>query len=178
MAEAAVKTTDKQVTKAPPTAPAAWHPLDSLRREVDQLFEDFGLRSLRAPFGRSGVDLEPFWHGEIAFGKVPAVDFVDNEKAYVVTAELPGMAESDVDVKFSDGTLTIRGEKKEEKEEKKKDYYLSERRYGSFRRTFQVPHGVDAEKIEAKFANGVLTVNLPKAPETVKNEKKIEIRKG
>ena len=55
---------------------------------------------------------------------------------------------------------------------------VSDRLYGSFRRTFQVPHGVDAEKIEARFANGVLTVNLPKAPETVKNEKKIEIRKG
>jgi HSP20 family protein len=178
MAESAVKTTETQVIKAPPTAPAAWHPLDSLRREIDKLFEDFGLRSLRAPLGRNSVDPEPFWRGEIMFAKVPAVDFVDDDKAYVVSAELPGMAESDVEVKFSDGTLTIRGEKKEEKEERKKDYYLSERRYGSFQRAFQVPHGVDAEKIEARFANGVLTVRLPKAPETAKNEKKIEIKKG
>ena len=182
MAEAAVKTTDKQVTKAPPTAPAAWHPLDSLRREVDQLFEDFGLRSLRAPFGRSGVDLEPFWHGEIAFGKVPAVDFVDNEKAYVVTAELPGLSTHcygqrcgplDGSVprdRVSDGSAVKAGQAVLG--------HGSDGLHGSFRRTFQVPHGVDAEKIEARFANGVLTVNLPKAPETVKNEKKIEIRKG
>ena len=88
------------------------------------------------------------------------------------------MAEADVDVKFADGTLTIRGEKKEDKEEKKKDYYLAERRYGAFQRAFQVPHGVDADKIEAKFINGVLTVTLPKTPDAVKSEKKIDIVKG
>jgi hypothetical protein len=72
------------------------------------------------------------------------------------------MDESNIDVKFSDGTLTIKGEKRDEKEEKKKGYYLSERRYGSFHRSFGVPDGNDAEKIEANFKNGVLTVTLPK----------------
>lgn len=178
MAEAAVKMTDKPATKVPPSAPAAWHPLEGLRREVDQLFDDFGLRSLRAPFDRNGIDPGPFWRGEITFGKVPAVDFVDNDRAYVVTAELPGMAEADVDVKFADGTLTIRGEKKEDKVEKKKDYYLAERRYGAFQRAFQVPYGVDTDKIEAKFTKGVLTVTLPKTAKAVKSEKNIEIKKG
>jgi HSP20 family protein len=79
---------------------------------------------------------------------------------------------------LSDGTLTIKGEKKDEKEERNKDYYLSERRYGSFQRSFSVPDGVDAEKIEAAFKNGVLTVTLPKTPEAQKKEKKIEIKKG
>src|ERR1700730_15274827 len=91
---------------------------------------------------------------------------------------LPGMDESNIDVKFSDGTLTIKGEKKDEREEKQKDYYLSERRYGSFQRSFGVPDGVDADKIEAHFKNGVLTVTLPKRPEAQKSEKKIAIKKA
>ena len=70
------------------------------------------------------------------------------------------------------------GEKKEEQEERKKDYYLSERRYGSFQRSFAVPDSVDTDKIEAKFVNGVLTVRLPKSATAQKNEKKIAIKKG
>ena len=69
-----------------------------------------------------------------------------------------------IDVKFADGVLTIKGEKQEEKEEKKKDYYLHERHFGSFERSFEVTDGVDADKIEATFKNGVLTVTLPKSP--------------
>ena len=81
-------------------------------------------------------------------------------------------------MKFSDGVLSIRGEKKEEKEEKKKDWYLSERRYGSFQRTFRVPDGVDPDKIAAKFKDGVLTITLPKTPEATKSAKTIPIGKG
>ena len=99
-----------------------------MRREVDRLFEDFQLGSWRSPFGRSLFDVQPFWRGEVGWGKAPAVDIVEKEKAYEITVELPGMDESNIDVKFSDGTLTIKGEKRDEKEEKKKDYYLSERR--------------------------------------------------
>ena len=111
-------------------------------------------------------------------GKAPAIDVVDTDKAYEITAELPGMNESDIDVKFSDGTLTIKGEKRDEKEEKKKGYYLSERRYGSFQRSFGVPDGVDVDKIEANFKNGVLTVTLPKTPQAQTSEKKISIKKA
>ena len=152
-----------------PDRPIEWRPFESLRREVDRLFEDFQLGSWRSPFGRTMFDVEPFWRGEISWGKAPAVDVIDKEKAYEITAELPGMDESNVDVKFSDGTLTIKGEKRDEKEEKKKDYYLSERRYGSFQRSFGVPDGVDADKIEASFKNGVLRVTLPKMPEAQKD---------
>jgi HSP20 family protein len=88
------------------------------------------------------------------------------------------MDESNIDVKFADGTLTIKGEKREDKEEKKKGYYLSERRCGTFQRAFGVPEGVDVEKIEANFKNGVLTVTLPKTPEAQKSEKKIAIKKA
>ena len=86
--------------------------------------------------------------------------------------------QNNIDVKFSDGTLTIKGEKRDEKEEKKKDYYLSERRYGSFQRSFGVPGSVDADKINASFKNGVLTVTLPKTAEAQESEKKITINKA
>jgi HSP20 family protein len=167
-----VKTEEKKIGR-----PAEWRPFESLRREVDRLFDDFGVGSWRSPFGRTAFDLQPFWRGEVGWGKAPAVDIAENEKAYEITAELPGMDESNIDVKFSDGTLTIKGEKKDEKEEKKKDYYLSERRYGSFQRSFGVPDGVDTDKIEAQFKNGVLTVTLPKSADAQKSEKKIAIKK-
>jgi HSP20 family protein len=157
--------------------PAPWRPFEGLRREMDRLLEDFQMGSWRSPFGRTMSDVEPFWRGEIGWGKAPAVDVVDTETAYEITAELPGLDESNIDVKFSDGTLTIKGEKRDEKEEKKKDYYLSERRYGSFQRSFGVPNSVDADKIEANFKNGVLTVTLPKTPEAQRSEKKIAIKK-
>lgn len=157
-------------------SPPARHPFASLRREIDRLFEDFPFGGWPRPLAR--FDIEPFWRGMAGFGAVPAVDIAEKDNEYEVTAELPGMEEKDIDVKFADGVLTIKGEKKEEKEEKKKDFYLSERRYGSFQRSFQVPAGIDADKIEAKFVNGVLTVRLPKTPEAQKAEKKIEIKKG
>ena len=86
------------------------------------------------------------------------------------------MDEKNIEVKVADGGLTIKGEKKEEKEEKKKDYYLSERRFGSFERYFRLPEGVDADKIEASFKKGVLTVTLPKKAEAQKPVKKIDVK--
>src|SRR5271169_1312996 len=132
--------------------------------------------SWRMPSPRSLFDVEPFWRGEGNWGKVPAVDIADTEKAYEITAELPGMDEKNVEVKFSSGVLTIKGEKREEKEEKKKDYHLSERRYGSFERRFQIPEGVDSDKIEATFKKGLLTVMLPKTAAAQTAEKKIAIK--
>jgi HSP20 family protein len=73
-------------------------------------------------FLKSVFDVEPFWRGEVTWGKAPAVDIAEHEKAYEITAELPGMDESNIDVKFSDGTLTIKGEKKDEREEKQKKW--------------------------------------------------------
>jgi HSP20 family molecular chaperone IbpA len=98
----------------------------------------------------------PFRRAEAAFGAVPAVDVTQTDKGYEITAELPGMEEKDIDVKLTNGILTIRGEKRDEKEEKKKDYYMRERSFGSFERSFQVPDNVDADKIDASFKKGVL----------------------
>lgn len=174
---------DEITTKQSATAeqkadrPAEWRPFDGLRREVDRLFEDFQLGAWRSPFGRGAFDVQPFWRGDL-WSRAPAVDIVDKESAYELSAELPGMDENNIDVKFSDGTLTIKGEKRDEREEKKKNFYLAERRYGSFQRSFSVPKSVDAGRIEANFKNGVLTVTLPKTPQARQNEKKIPVRQA
>jgi HSP20 family protein len=178
MAEGTTPTPAKTEEKAAAQPPALdiHRPLESLRREVDRLFDDFGRGFRRFPFGRSVFETEPFWRRGITWAATPAVDVVERDKAYEITAELPGMDESNIDVKLSNGTLTIKGEKKEEKEEKKKDYYLSERHYGSFQRSFRMPDGVDADKIEASFKKGLLTMILPKTPEVQKKEKNIAIK--
>ena len=95
-----------------------WRPFESLRREVDRLFEDFTTSPLRLPFRRPSFDIEPFWSPE-SWVAVPAMDFVERDNAYEVHAELPGMDEKDIEVKVAVGVLTIKGEKQQEKEEKK-----------------------------------------------------------
>ncbi|MCS0502857.1 Hsp20/alpha crystallin family protein [Ancylobacter mangrovi] len=140
----------------PASPPEAWTPFDPLRREMEQLFDRFGLPSW--PLARSVFQDDVFRGRSLA----PAVDVAEKDKEFEITAELPGLDEKDVEVKLSNGTLTIRGEKKDEKEQREKGYHLSERRYGSFLRSFRVPEGIDPGKIEARFAKGVLTIRLPK----------------
>lgn len=177
MAEPVTKLPEKTSETIPVSRSSSiWQPIESLRHEVDRLFEDFDRGFFRMPFRRSLFDVEPFFRREISWGNVPAVDIAEKDGAYEITAELPGLEPSNVEVKLSNGTLTIHGEKKAEKEEKKKDYYMSERRYGVFERCFHVPEGVDADKIAANFKNGVLTVTLPKTAEAQKSQKKIEVK--
>jgi HSP20 family protein len=177
MAETATKLPVK--TSEKPSEPTSglqtWHPFESLRREVDRIFEDFDRDFWRAPFRRSIFDRVPMSRREHPAMVMPEVDIVEKDTAYEVTAELPGMDEKHIEVKLVNGGLTIRGEKQEEKEEKKKGYHLQERRFGSFERYFAVPEGVNADKIEATFKKGVLKVTLPKKPEAQKPEKKIEV---
>ena len=163
MAEAATKLPVKtETTPATQQAKAAdWQPFDVLRNQVDRLFHDFQTEFLQAPFLRPLPDIELFWRRDLGFNVTPAIDIVEKDKGFEVTAELPGLDAKDIDVQFANGMLTIKGEKREEKEEKTKDRYVSERRYGSFRRTLQVPGSVDSEKIEASYKGGVLTVTLP-----------------
>ena len=177
MAEAATKLPVKTEATAVerPSALRESRPLENLRREMDRLFDEFDWRS---PFRRSVFDMEPLWRRELTWAATPAVDIVEKDKAYEVAAELPGMDENNIEVKVANGMLTIKGEKKEEKEEKRKDYYHSERRYGSFERRFQIPEGVDTSKIEASFKKGVLTVTLPKTSEAQAAEKKITVKAG
>jgi len=164
--------TEKAVKSAAPLQ--AWRPFENLRREVDRLFEDFDQGFWRSPLSRSMF--ESFWPSQQSWVAAPAVDVTESDKAYEITAELPGIDEKHIEVKLAGGALTIKGEKHDEREEKKKDYYLHERHFGSFERSFQVPDSVDVDKIEATFKKGVLTVTLPKTPEAQKAEKKITVK--
>ena len=174
-AETKVPVTTENKMEAPPTAMQMWRPFETLRREVDRLFDDFNTGPFRLPFRRPVFDIEPFWSPE-SWVAVPAVDFVERENAYEVHADLPGMDEKDIEVKVSNGVLTIKGQKHEEKEEKKEDFHLRERRFGSFERALRIPESVDTDKIEASFKKGVLTVMMPKTAEAQKPVKKIEVK--
>jgi HSP20 family protein len=169
--------TSQQSSQAP--APMRRPGLDlfqSFRNEMDRMFDQFW-RGFGVPTLRRGFEGEPFWQREGGFGgSVPAVDVAEDERAYHITAELPGMSDKDIEVNLSGDTLTISGEKREEREEKEKNYHFSERRYGSFRRSFAVPQGIDRDKIEASFKNGVLALTLPKTPDAMQRQKKIEVK--
>jgi len=171
MAEARKLPVKTEKTSSPTLHPL-W-PFESLRREVDRLFEDFAGGIWRSPLGRSFSDIGRAWP---TMSTMPAVDVTETEKAFEIAAELPGMDENNIEVSVTDGVLTIKGEKQEDQEEKKKDYYLSERTYGTFQRSFEVPKGVHLDKIEANFRKGVLTVTLPKTAEAQKAEKKIAVK--
>lgn len=177
MVDAATKTPEATETKAPARSEEVVSPLDTLRREVDRLFDDFRPAGWRLPFRRPSA-FELTWPRAEGWQVAPAMDMVEKDDAFEITAELPGLDEKNVEIKLSNGNLTIKGEKKEEKEEREKEYYLSERRYGSFQRIFRVPEGVDADKIDASFRKGVLTVTLPKTPAAKQSEKHISVKPG
>ena len=150
--------------------------LTTLREEMDRVFDRLARGFSGVPSIRRALDWEPeFRWSSMLEVQIPAVDIAETDKAFRITAELPGMKKEDVDISVSQGRLTIKGEKREEREEKEKGYYLSERRYGTFQRSFQLPGQADADRIEAKFDNGVLTLTVPKSAEALKSEKKIKI---
>ena len=105
---------------------------------------------------------------------VPAIDVVTEDGDIVVRAELPGMTQEDVDVTFNNGLLTISGERKTEEQKEGSDYYVRERRYGSFRRSLALPEGTDESKIHARYENGVLEVTVEGAA-AVEEPKRIQI---
>jgi HSP20 family protein len=95
----------------------------------------------------------------------PSINVAENDEAYTVSAELPGLKPEEVNVELNAGCLLISGDKKEESEEKGKTFHRVERRHGEFRRMVQLPTAVNEDKVEAKFENGVLTVIVPKSRE-------------
>jgi len=105
----------------------------------------------------------------------PRVDVEETDKEIVVQADLPGVAPEDVDISIEDGSLVLRGEKKEERKEEKKDYRMMERFVGRFYREVPLPAGTDPEKIAATSAKGVITVLIPKTP---KETKKIAVTRA
>jgi HSP20 family protein len=139
-------------------------PVFSLRREIDRLFED--------TFGN--VQSQGAGRGEW----IPAVDIREDDKELTLEFELPGVAPDHVEVTAEKGVLTVRGEKRGERKEGDEEgrYHLIERSYGSFSRSFQLPQGIDEERIEAQFENGVLKVRIPKA--ALPQPRRIEIKSG
>jgi HSP20 family protein len=140
-------------------------PFAAMRQEMDKIFSQFG----------SGLEMAPFEKSALAEWS-PRINVSETEKEIQVTAELPGIEEKDVEVTLDNGVLLIKGEKKAEKEEKNKNYHRVERSYGSFMRSFALPHEVEDDKAEAAFKNGVLTVKLPKTFEAQQAVKKIAIK--
>jgi HSP20 family protein len=169
-------TTPVEVNKTAPAQSGASDAFRSLRNEMDQLFDRFaggwGFPSLGRMFDTAAA---PRYERSFSVPS-PAVDITEDDAGYKVAAELPGLSEKEIEVVVSGDTLTLKGEKRQEKEQKDKNFYLSERSYGAFQRSFYVPEGVDREKIAADFSKGVLTVTLPKTAKAVEQQKKIEVK--
>ena len=108
----------------------------------------------------------------------PRIDVSESETAYEISAELPGIVDKDIEITVVDGVLTLKGEKSSKQEEKEGNYYRQERAYGSFERSFHLPDEVEADKVEANFKNGVLTVGLPKSEEAQSVVHKVEVKTG
>lgn len=162
----------KRATPVRSAGPDVWQ---SFRNEMDRLFDQFV--GGRLPSARRMFDLEPMWRSATSFSiSVPAIDVTEDENAYRITAELPGMSERDIDITLSGDMLVLKGEKRQEREEKDKNRYLSERCYGAFQRSFALPEGIDRDAIVAEFSKGVLTLTLPKTAEAQKQQKKIEVK--
>ncbi|MCE5303042.1 MAG: Hsp20/alpha crystallin family protein [Planctomycetaceae bacterium] len=140
-------------------------PLVALRGEMDRLFDTF----LREPF--QAIDW-PSWGGSDKWS--PAVDIAESDKEMTIQAELPGIDPKELDVSVTGNQLVLSGEKRESSERKEKGVYHSEARYGSFRRVIPLPEGLDTEHIDAQYANGVLTLKLPKTAST--QAKRIEVK--
>jgi HSP20 family protein len=129
-----------------------WEPLRDMEEFQNRLSTLLG-RPLRRGNGREEITL-PEW--------TPLADITENDREYLIKAELPEMKKEDVKVTVENGVLTISGERKFEKEEKKKKYHRVERGYGTFMRSFTLPDDAEAGKIKADFKNGLLTVHLPR----------------
>jgi len=144
-----------------------WNPereMGALQRRMNRLFDDF--------FG------DAFWTGGdrplAAFE--PVVDIREDADAYYVHAELPGVKKEEVRITMQDNMLSIRGEKKQESEKKEASYHRLERSYGAFERTITLPASVMADKVDASFTDGVLTIMLPKTEEVKPREIAVKVR--
>jgi len=145
-----------------------WDPFKELDEMQRRLATIFG----RAPVRKDSEKEEAMTVAEWA----PLVDITEDDKEYLIKAELPEVKKDDVKVSLQDGVLTISGERKYEKEEKGKKYHRTEWAYGSFARSFTLPEDADAEKVAGEFKDGVLKVHVSKSEKA--KPKKVEVKVG
>lgn len=149
-----------------------WRPsmdLTRWERDMDRMMEDFFGRRVRPWWPESS-----FRTGELDIG-TPAVDVFEEKDDIVVKAEIPGMDKENIEVNLTDHILTIKGEKRKEEEVKEENYYRSERSYGAFLRSVELPKEVHGDKVKASFKNGVLEVRMPKTEEAKAKEIKVKV---
>jgi len=146
------------------TTLAKWNPLKELDEMLPRFTTLFGRTPLRF-FGEEPVGVKEW---------APLVDVTEDEKEYLIKAELPEMKKENVTVTVENGTLRIGGERKFEKEEKTRRVHRIERAYGTFERTFTLPEGTKGDKVTAEYKEGVLMVHLPKGEET--KPKAVEVK--
>ena len=145
-------------------------PYHSLRSEIDKVFEDFH-RGFGLPALGRATRLGPALVS-------PNINVAETDKVIEVTAELPGVAEEDIDVTLRDHVLTIRGEKKDERTEGDGEYRHVERSFGSFQRAMRLPFDADAENVRAEFKDGVLKVIVAKPAEMETRSHRVAIKSG
>jgi HSP20 family protein len=147
--------------------PQIYNPLAQLHRDIDRMI---GNVFPGVGWGRM-IDVDD---GMLR----PNVDVASTDKEYHITVEVPGVDEKDVQLELTnDGQLIIRGEKNQEKEQKYKNYYRTERSYGSFQRTLSLPQDASRDTIDASFKNGILTITCPRRAMAQSPAKRIEIKK-
>lgn len=139
----------------------------SLQDEMNRLFESFG-GGLTSSFFNTSSSTEGLFN-------TPAIDITESDKNYKVEVELPGMKEKDVDVDIHGKYLTIKAEKKTSDENKDQNYIRRERYYGLYQRTILLPDEADADKANAHFSKGVLTIEVPKREEAITKSRKLKI---
>ena len=141
-------------------------PFHSLHDEINRLFERFG-NGMPAAWSDGGL-------------MAPTIDVSESDKELTVTAELPGVAEQDMNLSLENNVLTIKGEKRAEtkKDDEEKKYHLVERSYGSFQRSIPLSFKADPDSVKANFKNGVLKITVQKPPEAAQKSNRIPIAKG
>lgn len=138
-----------------------WSPLVGFRREMDTLFDGFF-----TPIARSARDVDNVF--------TPACEVEEEQGHYLLTLEMPGIPKDDIKIEVADNAVTVSGERRAESKKKENGAWYGERRYGKFQRTFTLPAGIDTEKIEASYEDGVLHLMVPKAESAKPRQIKID----
>jgi HSP20 family protein len=168
MSEATKKEKTKESESLAPRRP--FEAMSRLEQDMERMFHEFW----RRPFS-SLWEPERWWPSRALTLQMPAVDVYEEKDDVVVKAEVPGLSKEDLDVTLTESTVTIKGEKKKEEEIKEKNYYRSERSWGNFSRSVELPAQVKTDQAKASFKDGILEIRLPKTEEAKQKTTKVKI---